>query len=177
MKEDFPTFEGINTFTAKHAAQHTGGVNTHQRAVTDGVRRQRTRNPNSDQLMSGGETRKSPAVGFVRRCFNLSQGVDTNRTSMFEICTYWDYLIHGFCSHNGQKARKVFELVLKMSLLFLWLFVFFLFPLALQILSHTPTLDILQKASISFLLWETNNVHKTQCWDSLQRGIILWLTT
>lgn len=35
MKQDFPTFEGINTFMAKHAAQHTCNVNTHKCKVTE----------------------------------------------------------------------------------------------------------------------------------------------
>lgn len=98
MKEDFPTFEGINTFIAKHAA-HVMLTLTNMYSET----RPCTENPNSDLCL---EVR---AVGFVQRCFNLSHDVDSlfniyrekqtkKHTSVFQIYVHIEmfYLIHGW---------------------------------------------------------------------------------
>lgn len=101
MKKDFPTFEGINTFTAKHACAHTRYVNTRQYVVTDRIRRQCTLIQNSDQLMSGGEAKNSPSSfnvliaarmlipSFIDCLFAEKQ--TTKNSSLFKISTYWHF--------------------------------------------------------------------------------------
>lgn len=127
MKEDFPTFEGINTFTAKTC--------TCTCIVTDRIRQQCTQIQNSHQLMSGGEAKNSPAVGSVQRRFNLSLDVGslfhaqsffavkqtTSHTSLLKICTYW-YIFFLFNSHlvicllrMGRRQANSLDLSIQMS--------------------------------------------------------------